>query len=114
MLHPEKAPAGSRLLPGQHRDSLPEKASGTGGESRPAQPSPAVQKGRTAAPPRGAGAEPHPIPGHFDVPHCGAGDGGVTRRRAHTVCGWGGETGVSKKTPAIKSDFPLSVCYNIV
>lgn len=104
MLHPEKAPAGSRLLPGQHRDPLPEKAPGTGGESRPAQPSPAEKKRRTAAPPEGAGAEPHPIPGHFDVSHCGAGDGGVTGRSADTVCGWGGEKGVSKKIPAIKSD----------
>lgn len=102
MLHPEKAPAGSRLLPGQHRDSLPEKASGTGGESRPAQPSPAVQKGRTAAPPGGAGAEPHPIRGHFDVPHCGAGDGGVTRRRAHTVCGWGGERRITARIASQK------------
>lgn len=109
MLHPEKAPAGSRLLPGQHRDPLPEKAPGTGGESRPAQPSPAEKKRRTAAPPRGAGAEPHPIPGRFDVPHCGASDGGVPGRSADTVCGWGGEKGVSKKIPAIKSDVS-SIC----
>lgn len=109
MLPPEKAPAGSLLLPGQHRDPLPEKALGTGGESRPAQPNPAEQKGRTAAPPRGAGAEPHPIPGRFDVSHCGASDGGVPGRGADTVCGWGGEKGVSKKIPAIKSDVS-SIC----
>lgn len=70
------------------------------------------QKGRTAAPPGGAGAEPHPIRGHFDVPHCGAGDGGITGRSADTVCGWGGETSVSKKIPVIECVDLLILCYN--
>ena len=102
MLHPEKAPAGSRLLPGLHRDPLPEKAPGTGGESRPAQPSPAEKKRRTAAPPEGARAEPHPIPGHFVVPRCGASDGGVPGRGADSVCGWGGERRITARIASQK------------